>query len=246
MAQTSIITGTALATELRKLADAVEPLERVNGEFSKPWLFMSFAYGGAVSKSTFIELAKALPKPYTKKVDDKDMRLVYESDALSIQAVIERSQVCELVEAARPAVYRCEPLLSADEDAEITGTDALPGPVVADAVVAAVGERITLADIAANFAEGELTAEGAPAAPADVASPEQQQEIAEAFAPIEAAEVDETLPAGEPLEPLEPFTRDDWDGLLASETSADVKPIHTTTLQEAAEAEDAIDLEKVG
>lgn len=236
-----IVTGPAFATELRKLADAVEPLERVSGEFGKPWLFISFKYGGAPSKDAFIELAKVLPKPYMKKPNDQELILEYVSEGMDVRASIERSQVCELVEPARPAVYRCEPLLSDDEDAEITGLDPIPAPVVEDAVV----EAISLGDIAASTFAEEVGEGAGPLTPEELdrivetetgpepleATPEQQQELAESFAPfapLEQAELDETLDGGEPLEPLEPLTADQAEAEAQAAETAEAAQAATT------------------
>jgi len=41
--------------------------------------------------------------------------------ALRYNIEIPRNTVCELVEPAKPAVYRCEPLLSDEEEAAIDG-----------------------------------------------------------------------------------------------------------------------------
>lgn len=210
-----IVTGAAFAAELRKLADAVEPLARINGSsYVKPWLYISYRYGGDLAKQTFLEVAQALPKPFKKEYTDSELKLTYTSAALEVNLAIERSSVCEIVEPAKPAVYRCEPLLSDDEDSEIVGN--APEDAAAVAVV-------TLADIGANFAEGELTADGEPA-----------EEV--------SPEVAETETVADILQEMAAAENADWGTLEVVQPPAD----ETTTLQEAAEAEDAIDLEKVG
>jgi hypothetical protein len=40
---------------------------------------------------------------------------------------VERSKVCQLVEAARPAVYECTPLLSKLEEEELGGVGGIAG-----------------------------------------------------------------------------------------------------------------------
>jgi hypothetical protein len=112
------IKGIELANELRKLADAVEGLEVVR-EFGKPTLYFGYAYGGEVSKKAFLEFAKVIPKPFEKRFSDNEFKLVYSSDALEVQAYIERNKVCTLITPAQPAVYDCEALLSLAEIAQL-------------------------------------------------------------------------------------------------------------------------------
>jgi len=124
MSNPIIITGLDLAQELRKIADAVESLPRVNGsQHAKPWLYISYRYGGDLAKQTFLDVAKVLPKPFTKEYTDTEFKLSYKSAAIDFDLMIERSAVCEIVEPAKPAVYRCEPILSEDEDAALVGAD---------------------------------------------------------------------------------------------------------------------------
>ncbi len=69
-------------------------------------------------KSKFLGLATLLPRPlkkgegYTKDV----LELTHETPAIIIQAYIDKSETCELVEPAKPAVYRRVPILSLDEE----------------------------------------------------------------------------------------------------------------------------------
>lgn len=113
MANGNRITGIALATELRKLADAVEPLEGLM-EFGKPTLYVGFNYGGEASKNAFLAFAKAMPKPYEKKFSDSELTLSYAGAALGIRAYIERDKVCRIIKPAQviPAEYDCESVLS--------------------------------------------------------------------------------------------------------------------------------------
>ena len=47
------------------------------------------------------------------EVENPNKEVVY------LRACIDRAQVCELIEPAKPAVYRCFPLLSDQEEAEL-------------------------------------------------------------------------------------------------------------------------------
>ena len=101
-----------VATELRKFADS---LDRVpDAEVSRP--FMNFGRDYlANDKERFLSIARFMPRPIKKEYTDRELKLNYESPALYIFANIDRADVCELVEPAKPAVYRCDPILSDDE-----------------------------------------------------------------------------------------------------------------------------------
>jgi hypothetical protein len=114
----AIIKGIELANDLRKLADAVEGLEEVV-TFSTPRIFLGFAYGNEKHKNGFIEFAKIMPKPFEKKFTEHELQLIYKSEALEVQAYIERDKVCKIVKPAQPAVYDCEALLSQAEIAQL-------------------------------------------------------------------------------------------------------------------------------
>lgn len=108
-----------VAAELRKLADG---LERGGDTWvEQPAVFFSYMYGGDDAKDHFVAIAPLLPRPLKKEYDRDQLQLVYETPALRVRAYIERSKVCTLVEPARDAVYRCEPLLSGEEEAELAG-----------------------------------------------------------------------------------------------------------------------------
>ena len=112
-----IVTASAVASELRKLADALDVSPET--EVVSPNIYFSCSYLGSKSKEVFLSLARLLPHPLKKEAKKDEMWIGYESDSLRVQAYIERSIICELVEPAKPAVYRCEPLLSDDEEAAL-------------------------------------------------------------------------------------------------------------------------------
>lgn len=78
-------------------------------------------------KDTFLTLARLFTKPFTKTFSDYDIEIEHNfmaSDraydyAVRCYAKVSRSKVCELVEPAKPAVYRCDPLLSEAEEAAL-------------------------------------------------------------------------------------------------------------------------------
>jgi hypothetical protein len=107
-----------VAAELRKLADALD--SHPDAEVTKPWINF---YGD--DKASFASIVKILPRPLAKKIDPGDdkyrrIRVAYKSDALDIDASVPQYLTCELVEPAKPAVYRCDPLLSLDEIDEVS------------------------------------------------------------------------------------------------------------------------------
>jgi hypothetical protein len=57
------------------------------------------------------------------------------SDAVVVEAHIQQETLCELLEPARPAKYRCEPILSAIEEASLE-SQAAPAPEGSLAAVA--------------------------------------------------------------------------------------------------------------
>jgi hypothetical protein len=104
-----------VATELRKFADSLD--KTPDAEIVRPRVFFAHTYVSN-PKDRFLALASLLPRPlkkgdgYTKDVLD----LTHETPNITIKAYIDKSETCELVEPAKPAVYRCVPILSLDEE----------------------------------------------------------------------------------------------------------------------------------
>lgn len=108
-----------VAAELRKLADALDRIGEC--EVSAPNVYFSYCFEGSAAKDDFLALAKILPRPLTKEYPAGDtMDLVYKTNAIRVRTYIERSKVCTLIEPSRKAVYRCEPLLSPEEEDALT------------------------------------------------------------------------------------------------------------------------------
>jgi hypothetical protein len=106
-----------VATELRNLADAIDKLG--DAETIRPFVYFGHADN---RKECFIALAKVLPRPLTKIYEEgpyPDLKLEHNNDNLHITAAIPRSEVCEIVEPARPAKYHCPSIFSTEEEASL-------------------------------------------------------------------------------------------------------------------------------
>lgn len=106
-----------VAAELRKIADALDA--QPDAEIIKPYI--SFLGN---TKEEFLSTARLLPRPLAKKIEGAEskwpsMRLTCTGMAIHVSASVPQSLTCELVEPARPAVYRCDPILSEAEEAEV-------------------------------------------------------------------------------------------------------------------------------
>lgn len=104
----------AIASELRKIADLLD--RTPDAEITKPNL--GFYHVGTEPKEQFIALAKVFPRPFDKGdgYSHDQYTLTHETDNLRVYASIDRSEVCTLIEPARPARYECTPLLSLEEE----------------------------------------------------------------------------------------------------------------------------------
>ena len=121
-----------VARELRNLADCIDRLG--DAETDNPAIYLNFKYGDEMSKKKeqFLALVRVLPRPLEKEADTDDYIVRYRSDAMQIRVVIERSKVCHLIAPAQPAQYKCEPLLSEEEEAEL-GDHPSPHPTGVEA-----------------------------------------------------------------------------------------------------------------
>ena len=108
-----------LAIQLRKFADSLDT--NPDAVIVSPRLsFYHFAHQENI-KEMFFNLAKLLPRPLAKSnsYDQSEITLSYETPALQIYASVPKSATCELVEPAKPAVYRCEPILSVEDESTL-------------------------------------------------------------------------------------------------------------------------------
>ena len=102
-----------VAAELRKIAEHLELAG--DKEIPRPSVYLSCFYEFSEAKEKFLRVVNSLPHPLAKHVDDSEVRVTYENHSILVTTYIERSKVCTMIEPAKPAVYRCEPLLN-DED----------------------------------------------------------------------------------------------------------------------------------
>lgn len=108
-----------IASALRKLADSLDTIPEQ--ELPTPRIHFCCTYQND-PKTPFKALASVMPHPLKKEYDEAehgDLNLRFSSDAMYINAYVSRAKVCRLVEPAKPARYECDPLLSADDEAEL-------------------------------------------------------------------------------------------------------------------------------
>jgi len=107
-----------IAKDLRILADALE----VAPDLELPQPYFAIHFWNNTEKDAFLALVKLLPRPFSKEYDDTDFlfKIRHDTTGLDINVYIQRSVVCELIAPAKPAEYRCEPLLSEEEESTLT------------------------------------------------------------------------------------------------------------------------------
>jgi hypothetical protein len=112
-----------IAIELRKMADALDT--EPDAQMVRP--FLSWHHYSGSEKASFISIAKMMPRPFRKVVDtlttNPVLDIQYSSSAITIYAQIPQSLTCKLIEPAKAAVYECDPILSALEEAQLEGSD---------------------------------------------------------------------------------------------------------------------------
>lgn len=111
-----------IATDLRKMADALDL--KPNAEHQKAWLWFY-----CDTKEQFLSAATVVPRPLCKREDTPGyphsrIYLEHNTPNLQIDASVAKSLTCELVEPAKPAIYRCDPIISALEEAQLEVSDA--------------------------------------------------------------------------------------------------------------------------
>lgn len=112
------ITAGQVAIELRKLADALDV--QPDAEIIKPLVHF---YGNR--KDEFMSTVRLMPRPLKKSISDAEdhrwarVHVNYSSPAIEVDTSVPQSLTCELVEPAKPAVYRCASILSEEADAAV-------------------------------------------------------------------------------------------------------------------------------
>lgn len=102
-----------VAAELRRVAGALE--QEPEAELMRP----SLGFFSWDQKEQFLNAVRLLPRPLAKESRDGYITVKYETPGLYIDARIRQEKVCTLIEPAKPAVYKCEPLLSPGEEERI-------------------------------------------------------------------------------------------------------------------------------
>ena len=114
------------AQELRMLADALDAIPELSIPAPRVWFYLD-------DKDTFLAIARALPRPIKKSVfrpesNYPDIHVEHEAPGLKSLAVIAQSKICTLVAPAQPAKFKCDFVLTAEEEAQI-GNDIEPAAV---------------------------------------------------------------------------------------------------------------------
>jgi hypothetical protein len=105
-----------VAAELRKLAEALDKEPEANVVKGSLWFW------NGVNKDSFLNLVRLVPRPLKKVYEEgigASVIATHETDALTIELRIARNSVCQIVEPAKPAVYKCEPLLTDEKEATL-------------------------------------------------------------------------------------------------------------------------------
>jgi hypothetical protein len=98
-----------IAAELRKLA---ESFDSISDSIDIPYLYVATHH---YEKDSFLAVARAMPRPVKKGETNysiPEINLRYKSNAIDFYVSIPKSLTCEIVEPAKPAVYKCDPILS--------------------------------------------------------------------------------------------------------------------------------------
>jgi hypothetical protein len=106
-----------VAAELRRIADALDKEPDV--EIVKPWVTFY-----CDSKSEFLATSRLMPRPLRKEVASltdtySKLELKHDSTGARLNCSVPQSEVCIMVEPARPARYECPSILSAEEEAAL-------------------------------------------------------------------------------------------------------------------------------
>jgi hypothetical protein len=109
-------TAGSVAIELRRIADALDKEPDATVEPPMVTFYCNNYLLPDKGKAVFLKTIHLLPKPLSKRPNDNAMELEFRTASIWLGVSIDRSVVCEIVEPAKPAVYRCEPILSLEEE----------------------------------------------------------------------------------------------------------------------------------
>lgn len=107
-------TAHEVAVSLRKLADSLD----ATPELTMPTAWVTFYCD---TKELFLNAASILPRPFNKSSSlagskFERIRIEHKDIGAHSNASVCKSLTCEMIEPAKPAVYRCDPILSAIEE----------------------------------------------------------------------------------------------------------------------------------
>jgi len=113
-------TAGQVAAELRRIADSFD--REPNTVVGTP--MVSFHCNDYIAadkgKSVFLNVARILPRPLVKVFGSSDVELRNpDTSIVRLWAAIDRNSICELVAPAKPAEWRCAPLLSPEEESTL-------------------------------------------------------------------------------------------------------------------------------
>ena len=117
--------ASVVAAELRNLADRLD----ASPDTVIEKLFITRSHYSS-TKNEFLDFVKLMPRPLKKGTADyglssgPELTVAYEGTGINIHVTIPQSATCTLITPARPAVYDCNPILSAEDEAEIEATHA--------------------------------------------------------------------------------------------------------------------------
>jgi hypothetical protein len=111
--ETEMLKASEVATELRRIADALDKEPEL---IIDPYLSIN----AHSDREQFLALAKIMPRPMTKGIDFpgtsyEDFKLEHSFWRIKIA----RNAYCSIVTPAIPAVYECPPIFSPEEEAEM-------------------------------------------------------------------------------------------------------------------------------
>lgn len=111
---------TDFITGLRELADFLEANPCLPVPVN-PYLGSSVTnYGEPEKTKLALQAVARCPGPWKKELDDSVLTLVKDFHCVEYRVTCNRTHVCKMVEPAKPAVWDCEPILSAKEFEELT------------------------------------------------------------------------------------------------------------------------------
>lgn len=105
---------------LRQLADYLENNPDIPTPSSTTVTACATDYLNEEGTKHNMQAVAKCPGPWSKEFDDSFLTLTRKFAGIELQVFCNRNHVCKMVEPAKPAVWDCEPLLSAKEFEELT------------------------------------------------------------------------------------------------------------------------------